>query len=162
MSFDNRLRRALARLDRAPAGLQPWLRSWVVGRTIPFVGTAGLRIDVMEEHQVAVSIANRRRVQNHIGTVHAAAMALIAETATGLVVGMNVHDGAVPVIRSMHVDYLRRAAGDLSATASLDASDIRRLQVDESGDIAVPVQVSDAEGQAPVACEMVWAWRPRR
>lgn len=36
------------------------------------------------------SLANRRRFGNHIGGLHAATMALLAETATGIVAGMTV------------------------------------------------------------------------
>ena len=162
MSFDNRLRRALARLDRAPGFLQDWLRSRVIGRTIPFVGTAGVEVRKIAEDEVVAHVPNERKAQNHIGTVHAAAMALVAETATGLVVGMNVHDDAVPVIKSMHVDYLRRAQGDLTAVARLEKVTITRLQTEERGEVRVPVTVSDMEGRQPVACEMVWAWTPKR
>ena len=42
------------------------------------------------------SIAHRRKVQNHIGGVHATATALLAETATGMVVGMNLPDEKLP------------------------------------------------------------------
>ena len=36
------------------------------------------------------------QVQNHIKGVHACAMALLAESATGAVFGMNVPDSAIP------------------------------------------------------------------
>lgn len=160
--FDNSMRRALRRLDRFPKGLAARLRSFVLGRTVRFVGTAGLVIEVISPEQVVVRIDNRRPVQNHIGTIHAAAMALLAETATGFAVGMHVHDGAVPVIKHMGVDYLRRAKGGLRAVARLSPEDQKRLHEDERGEVLVPVTVTDSEGQEPIRCEMVWAWTARR
>jgi uncharacterized protein (TIGR00369 family) len=162
MSFSNRTTRALARLERAPAFLRGWLRERAIGRTIPFVGTAGIRIEVMEAGRVRLRLPNRRAVQNHIGGVHAAATALLAETASGLIVGLNVPDSAVPVIRSMQIDYLRRARGALRAEALLDPAQVEAIRGSDSGDIEVPVTVSDEDGEAPVACRMLWAWRPRR
>ena len=38
------------------------------------------------------------QVQNHIKGVHACAMALLAESATGAVFGMNVPDSAIPYV----------------------------------------------------------------
>lgn len=162
MSFDNRMRRTLARFDRLPEALAARAKSWVLGRTIRFVGTAGLSIDEVSADQVVVSVANESRVQNHIGTVHAAAMALLAETATGLALGMHLHDGAVPVIKRMSVDYQRRAKGAMRAVAQLTAEQQASLHGDERGEVLVPVTVTDSEGAEPIQCEMLWAWTPRR
>lgn len=162
MAFDNRLRRTLRSLDRAPTFVRRWLVSSAIGRTIHFVGTAGLRIEEIGTEQVIISIANKRRVQNHIGTVHAAAMALLAETATGLALGMHLHDEAVPVIKQLEVDFLRRAKGGMRAVAQLSAEQQRVLQNDERGELLVPVAVTDSEGNTPIECRMLWAWTPRR
>lgn len=62
-------------------------------------------------HSAVVSIKNRRRVQNHIGGMHACGMALAAESATGIVVGMNVPDSAIPLCKSMKVNFVRRCEG---------------------------------------------------
>ncbi len=42
---------------------------------------------------------NRFRVQNHIKGVHACAMAILAESATGTVFGMNVDDSKLPLLK---------------------------------------------------------------
>ena len=162
MSFDNRLRRTLARFDRLPLSLANKAKSWALGRTIRYVGTSGLSIDEISVDQVVVSVANEARVQNHIGTVHAAAMALLAETATGLALGMHLHDGAVPVIKRMSVNYVRRAVGGMRAVAQLTDAQKSSLQNDERGEALVPVTVTDSEGAEPIACEMLWAWTPKR
>ena len=156
------MRRTLAKLESMPDFLQPKLRSWAIGRTIPFVATAGLRIETLEERKLVVTLENVNKVQNHIGTVHAAASALVAETATGLVVGMNVHDGAIPLMKSMTIDYVRRAEGGLKAVAELSEAEAQRLQTDEKGDLIVPVQVTDEDGEQPIVCQMTWAWVPKK
>jgi len=72
---------------------------------VPFVGTARLQVETLEPERAILSVENKRRVQNHIDGVHAAAMALLAETATGFVVGMNLPDDTLPLLKSMHIDY---------------------------------------------------------
>ena len=116
----------------------------------------------VEPDRVVLQLANRRGVRNHIGGVHAAAMALLAETASGLVLGMNVRDSAVPVLREMNMSYVARATGGLQAVATLDETARRSVQESDRGDLQVPVFVTDAAGQAPVECLMSWAWRPGR
>lgn len=160
--FDNRLRRTLRPLERLPRALAAPLRSWLVGRAIPFVGTAGVVLERIAEDEVVATIANRRRARNHIGGVHAAAMALLAETASGIVLGMNVPDERVPLIVHLGVDYTQRAQGALRAVARLAPADIVRIRSEERGEIEVPVAVSDESGGEPIRCTMRWAWIPKR
>jgi hypothetical protein len=89
----NRLASTVARLQPLPSGLRTWVVSLLLGRAVPLVGTAGLRFEQITSDRVVVRVANRRKVQNHIGGVHAAGMVLLAETATGFCVGMNVPRG---------------------------------------------------------------------
>jgi len=158
----NRLNRVMNTIARLPASLQVPVRSFIVGKIIPFAGTASCRVETLTNHQCIVKIRNKRKVGNHIGTLHAAAMALAAESATGFVTAMNVPDSRVLVIRNMNLTYLKRTKGDLTATATLSDADLERLKSEEKGDISVPVVLKDAEGTESVTAEMIWAWTPKR
>jgi acyl-coenzyme A thioesterase PaaI-like protein len=156
----NRLARSVAQLERVPAFLRPWVRNKVMGRAVPFTGTAGLHYIHMAPERVEISVANTRRVQNHIHGVHAAAMALLAETATGMVVGMNVRDDCLPLAKTMHVDFKRRAQGAMRAVATLSDAQRNLMQHSDKGELSVAVQVSDESGEQPIQCEFIWAWIP--
>lgn len=158
----NRLSRSVAKIDGLPSALRTPARSLILGRIVKFVGTAGLSIEELTDSRAVVFVKNRPRVQNHIGGIHAAAMALIAETATGFVVGMNVPDAAVPVIKTMHIDFVRRAKGSLRAVAELDESQRQLILGTERGDVTPKITVTDEEGNEPMKCTMVWAWTPKR
>ena len=127
-----RWRRPRAR--RVPAALRPWLRNKVMGRAVPFTGTAGLDFAHMAPERVEIAVANVRRVQNHIQGVHAAAMALLAETATGMVVGMNVRDDCLPLCKTLHIDFKRRAQGGLRAVARLSPAQRELMLKNDKGD----------------------------
>ena len=158
----NKLARIVDNLSKLPVGLDMAAMSFAVGKLVKFAGTSGVEFVELTESKVHVRIRNRKKVQNHIGSLHAAAMALLAETATGIVVGMNVPDDRIPVIKTMKVDYLKRARGDMEAVATLTSDDIKHIRSTEKGDITVPVQVTDEEGKEPISCEMIWAWVPKR
>lgn len=162
MSFSNRLITSLARLNFLPAGIRTSVISRVLGRVVPFVGTAGIIYEELSCEKVVVSLRNRRPVQNHIKGIHAAAMALIAETATGFVVGMNLPDNKLPLIKSLHVDFTKRTQGDMTATATLTAEQIEWIRTTDKGEVSVPVIVTDESGAEPIRCEMVWAWVPKK
>lgn len=158
----NRLTRTLARLDKVPAPWRQVVRNLALRRAVPFTGTARLGFATMTPEKVEITIANRRRVQNHIQGVHAAAMTLLAETATGMVVGMNVRDDCLPLAKALSVQFKRRAVGDMRAVAHLSPQQRALMQSQDKGEVVVPVTVTDASGEQPIVCEFIWAWVPSK
>lgn len=157
----NALQKQLAKFQGLPEAMRPGVVSFLLGQVVPMVGASGLRFEEVTTQRVVVSVRNRRRVQNHIKGLHAAAMALLAETATGFCVGMNLPDDKLPLIKSMHIDYLRRAQGDMKAVAHLTSDQIKQIHTLEKGEVTVAVQITDSSGQSPIEAQMVWAWVPK-
>ena len=156
----NRLERQLERLSEVPAFARPWFRSVVLRRAVPFTGTAGLDFLQMTRHQVEIGIKNVKKVQNHIGGVHASAMNLLAETATGMVMGMNVRDDCIPLAKELKMAFKKGATGALRAVATLSDAQRELMQASDKGEVSVAVTVTDEAGVNPVECEFVWAWIP--
>lgn len=162
MRPSNRLSRLVHRFDSLPAGLRAWIVTFAFGSKVRFVRTAGLRFLELKEEQAVLMLPNRRKVQNHIRTAHAAAVALLGETATGAVFGMTVPDDKLPLLKSMRIDYVKRSQGDLRAEAHLPLELRMRILSEEKGELAVPVRITDQAGVETVNCEYVWAWRPKK
>jgi acyl-coenzyme A thioesterase PaaI-like protein len=156
----NRLERQLDRLTEVPAFARPWFRNVVLRRAVPFTGTAGLAFVEMTIGRVEIGIRNEKKVQNHIGGVHASAMNLLAETATGMVVGMNVRDDCIPLAKELKMAFKKRATGALRAVATLSDEQRAAMRDSDKGEVTVPVTVTDEAGVNPVECEFVWAWIP--
>ncbi len=156
----NRLGRQLDRLSEVPAFARPWFRNVVLRRAVPFTGTAGLEFLEMGTGRVEIGIKNDKKVQNHIGGIHASAMNLLAETATGMVVGMNVRDDCIPLAKELKMSFKKRATGSLRAVATLSAEQRALMQSSDKGEVNVAVTVTDEAGVNPVECEFVWAWIP--
>ncbi|NML85792.1 DUF4442 domain-containing protein [Polaromonas sp.] len=156
----NRLERQLERLSEVPAFARPWFRSVVLRRAVPFTGTAGLDFLQMGRERVEIGIKNEKKVQNHIGGIHASAMNLLAETATGMVVGMNARDDCIPLAKELKMAFKKRATGSMRAVATLSAEQRALMQASDRGEVNVPVIVTDENGVNPVECEFVWAWIP--
>ena len=158
MRIENKMYRSLGRLNKLPASWREAVQTRLMGRFVPFLGTAGLRFEHISREQVRVSVRNRRAVQNHIGGVHACAMALWAETATGFATQMNTPDDKLILLKSMNAQYVKRAEGNMYAVAHISEEMAARLQNEERGNMIVPCEVGDESGEAPVLVEMVWAW----
>ena len=89
-------------------------------------------------------------------------MALLAESATGFIVGVNLPGDKLPLIKSMNLQYVKRAQGDMQAEAMLTDEQIALMHSQEKGEVMVAVKVTDENGIEPVICEMCWAWIPHK
>jgi len=158
----NQLSTIVSKINLLPDIARSRALSLFFGRTVKFVGTAGAKVQTLNNKRCVVMLRNRKPIQNHIGSVHAVANALIAETATGFVVGMNVPDSAIPVIKTIKLDYVKRSVGDMRAEAWLTDEQVEAIQTQEKGEVTVAVSITDAEDKEPVIAEMVWAWTPKR
>lgn len=156
------LRKIHDTLDRLPGPLKSRAFTLVFGRAVKFFGTAGLRFTTIEPDRAVVALKNIKAVQNHLGTPHAMAMGLLVESVTGALVGLNVPDHCVPVIKHAGIDYLKRAKGDLVAEARLTAEQIDLMHSQDKGEIDVAVTLTDSEGKEPIFARMIWAWTPKR
>ena len=158
MTATNRLSKLVKATAKLPKGIRSTLWSKAFGRIVPMVGSANIRYLEVSHDKVVVKIENHRAMQNHIGQVHACAMALLAETATGFVTGMNVPDSCIVLIKSLKVDFKRPSKGAMTAVATLTDEQQKLMQSSEKGETLVSVIVTDETNQEPIQCEMLWAW----
>lgn len=158
----NRLSRLVEFINAFPQALRIWLLSKIIGRVVRFAGTAGTRIEKLTPQECIIVLRNKKKVQNHIGSVHAAAIALLAETATGLMTGLTVPDTRILVIRNLELQYVRRATGDMRAVAHFSDEDIAYIEHTEKGEIEVPIKITDSTGTETAQARMLWAWTPKK
>lgn len=154
----NRFSSIVRKINRAPKALRSFLLSKLFSSQVKFAGTTGIRIEKLAQFESYLSLKNAKKVQNHIGGVHAVAAAVLAESATGIVFGMNVPDTHIPLLKSMTVNFNRRMQGALTAVARLTDEQIALIESSNKGDMKVPVIVTDESGQEPIEVLMDWAW----
>ena len=104
------------RLEGKPAG--KWLFSTLVCMKAPYFGSIAPRIVELSPQRGVARIAHRRRVSNHIGTVHAIALCNLAEFVGGLACDAGTPDGMRWIPKGMQVEYLKKATGTMTAVAT--------------------------------------------
>ena len=96
---------------------------WFVSRAIcwraPYFASIAPTIEVLEPGRCVVRIRDRRRVHNHIGTVHAIALCNMAELAGGLATDAIIPDSMRWKLTSMTFDHAAKAPSTASASASV-------------------------------------------
>lgn len=143
-----------------------WLRSFILTKAfnmqVKMAGTVGIEILETDGLTVTLRLKNKTKAQNHIKGVHAAGMALLAESASGFIFGLHVPDSKLPLLKTMHIDYVSRAQGDLTAVAKITAEQLQTIENQEKGDATIQVEVFDQANEQPVICQMQWAWITKR
>ena len=154
----NKLTKTLDKLNFLPESLRMKAISFAIGNTVKFVGTSGIQFEKITPNELKVSLENKNKVRNHIGQIHAAATTLLAETATGILVGVNIPDNKIPLMKTLTVDFIRRSKGKQTAVSSLTNEQITLIQNTDKGETLVPVKVTDETGEEVVKASMLWAW----
>jgi acyl-coenzyme A thioesterase PaaI-like protein len=162
MSASNPLRNFVDKVNQYPNWLSSRLMTWVFRHTVKLAGTVKLDILETDGRRVVFKQKNRRKVRNHIGSVHAATMALLAESATGFIVGINLPGDKLPLIKTMNLNYVKRCSGDITVEASLTEEQIALMQNTPKGEVNVQVKVTDSNNIEPMIAEMIWAWVPKK
>lgn len=135
---------------------------WLVARAIcwraPYFASIAPTIEVLEPGRCVVRIRDRRRVHNHIGTVHAIALCNMAELAGGLATDATIPDSMRWIPKGMTVRYLKKATGPMSATARVPA-------IAEGGagsEVHAIVEVRDAAGDVVFDADITMWISPRK
>jgi len=162
MSKQNQLSATVSKIYSLPAFTHQFALSKVFGTVIKYAGHSGIRFESLSEKECVVSIKNKKKVQNHIGGIHAAAMALLAETATGFAFGMHVPNNRLPLIKKMDIDYVKRSTGDMRAVAQLTDEQIALIKTQDKGEVVVAVVITDEANVEPIKAHMTWAWTSKR
>ena len=155
----NKMASSIAKMQSIlPKSLHPMAITYLFNNMVKLAGTSGIRIESLTQTNAKLSLANKRKIQNHIGGLHACSMALAAESATGILVGMNVPDTHLPLIKQMKIDFVRRCEGDIRCEATLSDEDYKLINTEDKGEVWVPCKVEDESGKEPIKAHMLWAW----
>ena len=138
------------RLSRLPAGDR--LFSLVLGRIAPYSGTIGARVLELRPGYARVQLRDRRRVRNHLHSIHAIALINLGEVATGLAVLSTLSPGMRGIVTRIESDYLKKARGKLLAEAEFDIPG----KINENEPCKVEAALKDASGET--VCRVRASW----
>ena len=140
------------RVTRWPAG--PWLFSRAVCFKAPYFASIRPRIELLEPGRCVASLRHRRRVTNHLGTVHAIALCNLAELSGGLAIDASLPASMRWIPKGMTVEYLRKAVGTMRAVATPAQP---AIEAGAGYELPVNVEVTNPSGEVVFrACIIMW------
>ena len=148
-----RLRTLWRRLVSLPAGKS--IFTFLLGRMTPYSSSIGARVEQLEPGFCRVALRDRRRVRNHLGSIHAMALANLAEMASGLAVLVGLPATVQGIVTGFSITYLKKARGRLIAECRADHLDVTAAQ-----DYEAEVSITDAQGDVVARASARWRLRP--
>ncbi len=132
-----------------------WLFSRLLGRMVPYSSTIGARIEALEPGFARIGLDDRRRVRNHLGSVHAVALTNLGELASGLALVTSVPPDVRSIVVRLETLFHHKARGHLVATC-------RTVQemVEADAEREVTAQIHDAEGTLVAEVRATWRLSP--
>ena len=113
----------------------------------PYFASIRPRFVTIEPNRAELLIPDRRRVHNHIGTVHAIALCNGLEAAMGALAEATIPADKRWIPKGMEVSYTAKAAGDVTCVAETDAEQWTDDALpDSGGDLPVRVHGELADG----------------
>jgi acyl-coenzyme A thioesterase PaaI-like protein len=135
------------RAGRLPGGHR--LFSSLFARRAPYFASVRPRFTVIEADHAELVIRDRRRVHNHLGTVHAIALCNGLEAAMGALAEASIPPGKRWIPKGMQVSYTAKATSDVTCIAETDPL------AWAGGDPDVPVRVRGVLDDGTVVIEGV-------
>ena len=135
------MRDAWDRFRRFPAGDR--LFSWALGRMVPYSGSIGAVVRELAPGHARVELADRRKVRNHLASIHAVALMNLGELSTGLALNTGLPDDARAILVRLTIEYVKKARGTLTSECTIEppkTNERREVEVeavirDEAGDV---------------------------
>lgn len=146
------LRDAWRRLAPLPGGR--FLFSLMLGRMVPYTGALGARVQELTPGYARVTLRDRRGVRNHLGSIHAVALANLAEVTSGLAMLTSLPDDARGIVVHLGIEYLKKARGTLTAECRCAAPSGREETITLTAD------VMNASREVVARAEVRWLIRP--
>jgi len=95
-----------------------WLFSRLLGLVVPYTGSIGATVEIMEPGHCVVVLKDHRKVRNHLHSVHAIALCNLGEMVTGLALLNSLPDNTRGILTNLAITYLKKARGVLTASCN--------------------------------------------
>lgn len=148
-----RLQRVWQRLRHLPGGA--WLFSRLLGWVIPYTGSIGADVKILKPGFARIEMRDRRRVRNHLHSVHALALANLGEVASGLAMLGTLSADTRGIPTRLTIEFYKKARGRLVAESHCSPP-----TVTQDMDFEVHAEIRDSDADVVARTTVNWRLGP--
>ena len=149
------IREGWQRLQGLPGG--PRLFDRLLGLAIPYTGALGAEVLSLESGRARVRLRDRRGVRNHLDSIHAIALANLAELAGNLALVYTLPKDGRFIVKALAIEYLKKARGNIVAecrcepilSAERREYELRVLLTDTTGTLVAQARLTTLVSPRP-------------
>jgi acyl-coenzyme A thioesterase PaaI-like protein len=121
-----------------------------------YSGSIAPRVVELRAGYARVEMRDRKRVRNHLHSVHAIALANLGELASGLAMTFALPAEARGILTGFAIEYLKKARGPLTAECACEVPDWR-----VQGEHELEAVIRDRSGDVVARARPRWLVGPR-
>jgi uncharacterized protein (TIGR00369 family) len=137
------------RLSRVPFGR--WIFHRMLARVVPYTGALGARVVELESGRSQCVLQDRRGVRNHLNSIHAVALANLAELCSGSAMLSALPAGARGIVTRLEIDYQKKARGTLTARSLVVLPELQGTT-----EVYPEAEIVDAQGDVVARARVTW------
>ena len=151
-----RLLSAWRRLGGNPFGRL--LFNAAISISVPYSGSVRPRVVELSPGSAHVKLRDRRRVRNHLKSIHAIAMANALELASGLAMMAALSDDVRGIVTSLEVTYHKKGRGTLDVRSQCSPP----AEVSERTSFLAHAEAHDSSGELVSSIAVTWLLGPAK
>jgi acyl-coenzyme A thioesterase PaaI-like protein len=122
-----------------------------VARMVPYSASIRPEVERLEPGHAQVALRDRRAVRNHLGSVHALALANLGEFASGIAMMAALPPEVRGIVIRIETEYRKKARGRITAVADAAVPEVRGPV-----DHVVEAQLTDAAADEVARVRVHW------
>lgn len=142
------------RLAPLPGGR--WFFGRLIAWGIPYSGSIGAKVRILEPGHCILLLRERRRIRNHLRSIHAVAITNAGELASGLAMTTALPVGTRAIVTRLSTEYLKKARGTIVVECRV--TDVPHPKVPM--DVLVEAILTDGAGEVVAKVQANWRVAP--
>jgi acyl-coenzyme A thioesterase PaaI-like protein len=122
---------------------------------IPYTGSVSPRVEVLEPGYARISITQHRKLEQHLGSIHAIALMNLAEFASGAAMTTALPAGFRGIVTRMSIEYFKKARGTVTAESRPVLPDLS-----VGGEFDFTSEIKNQEGDVVARATVRWRLGP--
>ena len=132
--------------------------SRALGAAVPYTGSIRPEVLSLDAGRAEVGMNDRRRVRNHLKSVHAVALVNLGEVASGLALLTGLPPTLRGIVKGLSIEYHKKARGLLEVTSECEPPS----SLSENTEFLASAEARDSEGDIVSSISVTWILGPTK